>query len=105
MRSSMGVVDKVDIRRLQQQVEATVVEITATKASELGINWAIDGTNSDSTVPVGTFNQPIGGTSMLDIIQGIADPENIATGALRGVTIGAGRFGDNGTNFAVLLRA
>ena len=105
MRSIMGVVDKLDIRRLQVQVEAILVEITATKASELGINWAIDGTNSDSTVPVGTFNQPIGGTSILDIIQGIADPENIATGALRGVTIGAGRFGDNGTNFAVLLRA
>ncbi len=105
MRSIMGVVDKLDIRRLQVQVEAILVEITATKASELGINWAIDGTNSDSTVPVGTFNQPIGGTSILDIIQGIADPENLPTGALRGVTIGAGRFGDDGTNFAVLLRA
>ncbi len=105
MRSIMSIVDKLDIRRLQVQVEAILVEITATKASELGINWAIDGTNSDSTVPVGTFNQPIGGTSILDIIQGISDPENIPTGALRGVTIGAGRFGDDGTNFAVLLRA
>lgn len=105
MRSIMSVVDKLDIRRAQVQVEAILVEITATKASELGINWAIDGTNSDSTVPVGTFNQPVGGTSILDIIQGIANPENIPTGALRGVTIGAGRFGDSGTNFAVLLRA
>ena len=105
MRSIMSVVDKLDIRRYQVHIEAILVEITATKASELGINWAIDGTNSDSTVPVGTFNQPVGGTSILDIVQGIANPENIPTGALRGVTIGAGRFGDTGTNFAVLLRA
>ncbi len=105
MRSIMSVVDKLDIRRYQVHIEAILVEITATKASELGINWAIDGTNSDSTVPVGTFNQPVGGTSILDIVQGIANPENIPVGALRGVTIGAGRFGDSGTNFAVLLRA
>ncbi len=105
MRSIMSVVDKLDIRRYQVHIEAILVEITATKASELGINWAIDGTNSDSTVPVGTFNQPVGGTSILDIVQGIANPENLPTGALRGVTIGAGRFGDTGTNFALLLRA
>ncbi|NLG77366.1 MAG: type II secretion system protein GspD, partial [Xanthomonadaceae bacterium] len=85
MRSIMSVVDKLDIRRYQVHIEAILVEITATKASELGINWAIDGTNSDSTVPVGTFNQPVGGTSILDIVQGIANPENIPTGALRGV--------------------
>src|SRR5690606_3956443 len=105
MRQIMSIVDKLDIRRAQVQVEAILVEITATKASELGINWAIDGTNSNSTVPIGTFNQPVGGTSILDIIQGIANPENIPAGALRGVTLGAGRFRDNGTNFAVLLRA
>jgi general secretion pathway protein D len=105
MRSIMSVVDKLDIRRYQVHIEAILVEVTATKASELGINWAIDGTNSDSTVPIGTFNQPVGGTSILDIVQGIANPESLPTGALRGVTIGAGRFGDRGTNFAVLLRA
>src|SRR5690606_24839249 len=61
MRQIMSIVDKLDIRRAQVQVEAILVEITATKASELGINWAIDGTNSNSTVPIGTFNQPVGG--------------------------------------------
>jgi general secretion pathway protein D len=105
MRSIMGVVDKLDIRRLQVQVEAILVEINLNKASEFGVNWAIDGTNSDSTVPIGAFVQPVGGTSILDIIQGINDPENIPSGALRGATIGAGRFGDTGTNFAVLIRA
>jgi general secretion pathway protein D len=105
MRSINSIVDKLDIRRLQVQVEAILVEVNANKASEFGVNWAIDGTNSDSTVPIGTFNQPIGGTSILDIVQGINDPENIPTGALRGVTLGAGRFGDTGTNFAVLIRA
>jgi len=56
-------------------------------------------------VPIGTFNQPVGGTSILDIVQAVANPEAVSAGALRGVTLGAGRFGDRGTNFAVLLRA
>jgi general secretion pathway protein D len=105
MRQINSIIDKLDIRRYQVQVEAILVEITASKASELGINWAIDGTNSDSTVPIGTFNQPVGGTSILDIVQAVANPEAVSAGALRGVTLGAGRFGDRGTNFAVLLRA
>jgi len=107
MRSIMSVVDKLDIRRAQVQVEAIIVEVNANKASEFGVNWIIDGTNSDSTVPIGLFNQSVGGTSILDIAQAINDPSDIAvgSGALRGSTIGAGRFGDTGTNFAVLIRA
>jgi general secretion pathway protein D len=105
MRSIMSVVDKLDIRRYQVHIEAIIAELNLNKASEFGVNWVIDGTNSDSTVPIGTFNQAVGGTSILDIIQGINDPENIPSGALRGATIGAGRFGDTGTNFAVLIRA
>src|SRR5690606_4916452 len=107
MRSIMSVVDKLDIRRAQVQVEAIIVEVNANKASEFGVNWIVDGTNSDSTVPIGLFNQAIGGTSILDIAQAINDPSDIpvGSGALRGSTIGAGRFGDTGTNFAVLIRA
>jgi general secretion pathway protein D len=105
MRQIMSIVDKLDIRRLQVHIEAILVEINQTKEAELGINWAIDGSNSDSTVPVGAFVQPIGGTSILDIALGLQDTDNLTSSALRGVTIGAGRFGDTGTNFAVLLRA
>ena len=106
MRSIMGVVDKLDIRRLQVLVEAILVEVSENKTSELGVNWAVGNTDSDSTVPIGTFNQNVGGASIGSIAAAISDPDNIDPSLLTsGLTLGAGRFLDSGTNFAVLLRA
>jgi len=106
MRQIMGVVDKLDIRRLQVLVEAILVDISESKTAELGVNWAVGNTDSDSTVPIGTFNQTVGGSSIGSIAAAIADPSNIDPAALpSGLTLGAGRFLDAGTNFALLLRA
>jgi general secretion pathway protein D len=105
MRQVMNIVDRLDIRRAQVQVEAILVEVTADKSTELGINWLIDGTNDDDNiVPVGAFVQPVGGTSILDIARGINDPTTFTTGLLGG-TLGVGRFKDSGTNWAAVLRA
>jgi general secretion pathway protein D len=106
MRSIMGVVDKLDIRRLQVLVEAILVDISELKSAELGVNWAVGNTDSDSTVPIGTFNQTVGGSSIGSIAAAISDPDNIDPSLLpSGLTLGAGRFLDSGTNFALLLRA
>ena len=106
MRSIMGVVDKLDIRRLQVLVEAILVDISENKTAELGVNWAVGNTDSDSTVPIGTFNQNVGGSSIGSIAAAISDPDNIDPSLLpSGLTLGAGRFLDSGTNFALLLRA
>ena len=106
MRSIMGVVDKLDIRRLQVLVEAILVDISELKSAELGVNWAVGNTDSDSTVPIGSFNQTVGGSSIGSIAAAISDPDNIDPSLLpSGLTLGAGRFLDSGTNFALLLRA
>ncbi|HXS92246.1 MAG TPA: type II secretion system secretin GspD [Steroidobacteraceae bacterium] len=106
MRSIMSVVDKLDIRRLQVLVEAILVDISESKSAELGVNWAVGNTDSDSTVPIGTFNQTVGGSSIGSIAAAISDPSNIDPSLLpSGLTLGAGRFLDAGTNFALLLRA
>ena len=106
MRSIMQVVDKLDIRRLQVLVEAILVDVSELKSAELGVNWAVGNTDSDSTVPIGTFNQTVGGSSIGSIAAAIADPSNIDPSLLpTGLTLGAGRFLDSGTNFALLLRA
>ena len=106
MRSIMSVVDKLDIRRPQVLIEAILVEISITKAAELGVNWAVGNTDSNSTVPIGTFNQPVGNASIGSIAAAIQNPVALAqTGLPTGLTLGAGRFLDNGTNFAILLRA
>lgn len=106
MRQIMLVVDKLDIRRLQVLVEAILVDISENKTAELGVNWAVGNTDSDSTVPIGTFNQNVGGASIGSIAAAIQDPDSIDPSALpTGLTLGAGRFLDSGTNFAMLLRA
>ncbi|HEU4486083.1 MAG TPA: type II secretion system secretin GspD [Povalibacter sp.] len=106
MRSIMQVVDKLDIRRPQVLIEAILVEMNITKAAELGVNWAVGNTDSDSTVPIGTWNQAVGNASIGSIAAAIQNP--VAAGAAAiptGLTLGAGRFLDSGTNFAILLRA
>lgn len=106
MRQVMTIVDKLDIRRAQVLVEAILVEVSTNKAAELGVNWAVANTDSDSTVPIGTFNQAVGNASIGSIAAAIRDPESLATSGLpTGLTLGAGRFLDSGTNFAVILRA
>lgn len=107
MRSIMTVVDKLDIRRPQVRVEAIIVELQTNKLAELGVNWAVGNTSSsNSTVPIGLFNQPIANASIGSLASVLQDPSNLANiGIPSGLTLGAGRFPDNGTNIAVLLRA
>lgn len=106
MRQIMSVVDRLDIRRAQVHLEAILVEITTSRAAELGVNWAVFSEEQGSTIPIGTFNQPVGGTSLGSIASAIIDPDTLATTGLpTGLTLGAGMFEDGGLNFAVLLRA
>jgi general secretion pathway protein D len=107
MRQIKSVVDRLDIRRAQVLIEAILVEVSTNRAAELGVNWAIDGSGDDDNfVPVGTFNQTVGGASIGSIVAGINNPELLeTTGLPQGLTLGAGRFLDSGVNFAVILRA
>jgi len=106
MRQIMTVVDKLDIRRAQVHLEAILVEITTTRAAELGVNWAVYSEKEGSTIPIGTFNQPVGNTSIGSLAAAISDPDSLATTGLpSGLTLGAGMIEEGGINFAVLLRA
>lgn len=102
MRALMAVVDKLDIRRAQVQVEAILVAVTADKAADLGVNWVVDGSADDFLL--GGFIQPIAGASIVDIIRGVDDPTTL-TSAPTGITLGVGRVGGSGTDFAAILRA
>jgi general secretion pathway protein D len=114
MRQIMAIVDKIDIRRPQVLVEAILVEMNSTKAAEFGVNWAIDGSNaSGNTVPIGLFNQDVGGASIGSIaaaVQALSGTSTASAASLgqnipSGLTLGGGRFQSSGINFAVLLRA
>jgi general secretion pathway protein D len=69
MKSLMAVIDKLDIRRAQVQVEAIIVEIDVNKSSSLGVQWLLDGGNSYG---YGVTNLPTsGGTSIVDLASAV----------------------------------
>ena len=105
MRALMTIIDKLDIRRPQVLVEAIIVEVTADKTSELGITWAVDGSNDNNAV--GLTNFPDAGPGVVQLgaalgAGGQTDPTSLIGS---GITLGVGRISDSGTSFAAILRA
>ena len=52
----MAVIDKLDIRRAQVQVEALIVEVDINKSANLGVQWLLFG-QGNSTVPAGIISE------------------------------------------------
>ncbi len=103
MRSLMSVVDRLDIRRAQVHVEAIVVEVSADKSAELGVNWLVNGASSDKAA--GGFVEPVGSVSIIDLARAVDNPASLTT-VPRGTTIGIGRLGSAaGVDFAAVIRA
>ncbi|MGH8263559.1 MAG: type II secretion system secretin GspD [Steroidobacterales bacterium] len=102
MKSLMSIIDKLDIRRLQVQIEAIIVDMTVDHSAEFGVNWVVDGSKDNNVV--GGFISPIGGQSIFTLAQAFNDPSTL-TSAPNGTTIGIGRLKDTGVNFAAILRA
>lgn len=97
-----AVIDKIDIRRAQVQVDAIIVEISEDLAAELGVTWAIDGSATNNGVGLTNFGIGRGIVSLG--AAAAADTLNPAAIA-QGVTIGVGRFVDAGTNWAAIVQA
>jgi general secretion pathway protein D len=100
MEQIMAIVDALDIRRAQVHVEAIVVEVSASKAAELGVNWALYGSDG-SNVPAAVFS---GGTNPITAIAAGAVSGDY-TALPSGTTFGIGRIVDSGASFAAILRA
>src|ERR1700738_641447 len=62
MKSLMAVIDKLDIRRAQVQVEAIIVEVDVNKSSNLGVQWILYGQGNTYT-PAAVTNFPGGGST------------------------------------------
>jgi general secretion pathway protein D len=121
MKSLMAVIDKLDIRRAQVQVEAIIVEIDVNKSSNLGVQWLLFG-QGNSTVPAGIINLPGSGTSIVDLaalalsggaVGGSTTVPGVTTGVPTissstvgtGATVAVGRVVNNGVSFAALVQA
>ena len=108
MKSLMGVIDRLDIRRSQVQVEALIVEVDVNKSSNIGVQWIVAG--NGTTIPAGISNLPSsGGASIVDLAAAAASGNYTGiTGSALGVgaTLAVGRYNkSNGTNFAALVQA
>jgi len=99
MRSLQSVIRQLDIRRAQVLVEAIIAEISTTSNSELGVQLAVDGTQSGKGPALAT-QLPGTGVGILDLISGGVNSSD----GLGGFTLGLGD--SNGDNrFGILIRA
>ncbi len=65
MKNLMAVIDKLDIRRAQVEVEAMIVEVAVNKSANIGVQWLLDG---GSSLGYGVTNFPgSSGSSIVDI--------------------------------------
>ena len=122
MKSLMTVIDKLDIRRAQVQVEAIIVEVDVNKSSSLGVQWILYG-QGNSTVPAAVTNFPGSGTGIVNLVAsaigGVATTATTTATATTGAgaaaaalagntgaTLAIGRYNaTSGTNFAAILQA
>src|SRR6202795_5167856 len=118
MKTLMAVIDKLDIRRAQVQVEALIVEVDVNKSSNLGVQWVLYG-QGNSTVPAAVTNFPGSGTGIVNLAAaalGGSTSSTTTTGASgvagavsalkTGATLAIGRYNPtSGTNFAAIVQA
>ena len=102
-----AIIEKLDVRRAQVFVEALIVEVSADKAAEFGIQWqALSGYNTTQTRVIGGTNfTPRGsGNNIIDIA---ANPGTVGQGLALGVMKGTVTIPGLGTitNLAFLARA
>ncbi|MFQ5634834.1 MAG: type II secretion system secretin GspD [Gammaproteobacteria bacterium] len=102
MRSLMSVVDKLDIRRLQVLLETIIVEVSAEKAADLGVTWAVGDADLDNAVGATRFDGLTGVSGLAGAV--IADdPSAVSLGS--GLSLGLGRLSDSGLSFVALIEA
>ncbi|MGA8096984.1 MAG: type II secretion system secretin GspD, partial [Steroidobacteraceae bacterium] len=104
MRTILDIVNALDRRRPEVLVQAIIAELDITKTEDLGVNWAAFSKNSK--VPLGGYVQPVGGTSIVDLVAaGEGGASSLSDSLLAGTTIGVGTLSAGGESFAAMLRA
>ncbi len=104
-RNMRAIIESLDVRRAQVMVEALIVEVSADKAAELGVQWQdFTGINNSGTNVIGGTN--FGGTGV-NILAAAGAPGSIAQGLNIGVVRGRVNIPGIGEvlNLGVLIRA
>ena len=110
MRALRNVISQLDIKRKQVLVETVVAEVSASKSSQLGIDWAVfNPTRIAAASILDTNVLTAANAAIAAAVTGTSTSSSTATGVPnilgQGVTAAGGRFDKNGTSFAILLNA
>ncbi|HKJ95590.1 MAG TPA: type II secretion system secretin GspD [Gammaproteobacteria bacterium] len=97
-----SVIRKLDVRRAQVLIEAAVVEVSADTAAELGVQFAVDGSQSSTAGVGGTNFDAAGNGSLANIISSIQQGSTPNPGS--GLSLAVGDLA-SGVRFGALLRA
>jgi general secretion pathway protein D len=104
MRTILDIVTALDRRRPEVLVQAIIAELDISKTDDLGVNWAAFSKNDK--VPLGGYVQPVGGTSLVDLVAaGESGTGGLSDSLLAGTTIGVGTLTAGGESFAAMVRA
>jgi general secretion pathway protein D len=104
LQDMMAVIDKIDIRRAQVKVDAIIVEVSDNQAAQLGITWALDGSDNNRGVGLTDFGSTVPGIAALGAANaGGTTPS--ASALPQGITAAVGRIRDSGTSWAAILNA
>jgi general secretion pathway protein D len=104
MRTILDIVQALDRRRPEVLVQAIIAELDISKTDDLGVNWAAFSKNDK--VPLGGYVEPVGGTSLVDLVAaGESGTSGLSDSLLAGTTIGVGTLTAGGESFAAMLRA
>ena len=100
----IGIIESLDVRRMQVLIEAAIVEVTSDFSQQLGSELAI-GDASAGTTPLG-LTAPSG--TLAQILQGLAAPAGVITAPSslgESPLLAGGKVSTNGTSFAFIVKA
>lgn len=103
MSTILHIIRELDIRQPQVLVQAIIAEVDVNRTSDLGVNWAAF--SQVDKLPLGGFVEPVGNTSIVDLVEAAKNPSDLTTSLLEGTTIGIGEVSAGGVSFAAMLRA
>ena len=104
MQDMNAVIDRLDIRRAQVQVDAIIVELTERRANELGVNWVVQGASDDRPI-AGTNFSAGDAPSILELAAAAAGEVGALAANPQGLLGAVGRIRDADTSWAALLTA
>jgi general secretion pathway protein D len=105
-RNLRGIIDQLDARRAQVYVESLIVEVSADKAAELGIQWAALSGNGNSSYRIGMLTGfSSEGNNLVTQAASLLGPNQTPLPPGNGLTAGLFRQRDGQLGLGLLARA